>query len=636
VAADLGYSNGGRIYTSADAGVTWTGRESLREWRGLASSVDGMKLVAVAQNGRIYTSTDAGVTWTPRNGIAYWRAVASSADGTRLVASALGGGITTSQDSGITWSPALAGTGGPTWLSMAVSADGMKIVAVASGSQIYTSPDFGVTGTLRETARDWRAVASSADGVHLAAVAYGGQIYTSTDSGATWTPRDSNRNWTCITSSTDGTKLMAGDYGGRLYVSRNAGVTWVPVESDRNWRAIAVSADGRRVTAAASEGTLYTNGGIVYTGGSGSRTMLISTPSGWRTVEAAGWSIGRATGYAGLGTADPAARVHVYAAENPAVMRLQSAAGPGFGRLEFVSDPQNSPNEWRPAYIQSTDAGGFTGGLKFVTNGTGSASRFGELETMRIQNGAVGIGTTNPGALLQLGDVAVSNSLGLMRFASTSPSRASWRSWEIGVPGGTEDVTGRNYSFVIEDLQSSNSQPEFMVRYDTGLVGIGRVPAANRLEVEGNASKTTAGDWLANSDRRIKTDIRPVTGALEKLEKVNPVTFRYTDEYRRAHPGIADVPYYNVIAQEFREAFPDAVKDSGEKLPDGSSILQVDTHPAAITALAAIKELKASHDQLRREKDAEIAALKATNDALAARLEKLERALQASPTPNAN
>lgn len=78
------------------------------------------------------------------------------------------------------------------------------------------------------------------------------------------------------------------------------------------------------------------------------------------------------------------------------------------------------------------------------------------------------------------------------------------------------------------------------------------------------------------------------------------MTFRYTEEYCKTHPGIADAPHYNVIAQEFREVFPDAVKSSGEKLPDGSEILQVDTYPATITALAAIKELKAENETLKQ------------------------------------
>ncbi len=138
-------------------------------------------------------------------------------------------------------------------------------------------------------------------------------------------------------------------------------------------------------------------------------------------------------------------------------------------------------------------------------------------------------------------------------------------------------------------------------------LGVGRAAASNKLEVEGNASKTTAGSWLANSDRRIKSDIRTVSNALETLDRVRLVDFVYTPEYRAAHPGLDGRRYHNVIAQEFREVFPDYVKSSGEKLPNGDEILQVDTYPLTIYSAAAVQEL---HAQLKA-KDAEIAALRA-------------------------
>ena len=135
----------------------------------------------------------------------------------------------------------------------------------------------------------------------------------------------------------------------------------------------------------------------------------------------------------------------------------------------------------------------------------------------------------------------------------------------------------------------------------TGKLGIQRTPAVNALEVEGAASKATAGSWLANSDRRIKTQIESITGALEKLDQVRLVDFRYTDEYRAAHPGIEDVRYPNVIAQEFAEVFPDDVKSSGELMPDGSPILQVDTYPLTIYSAAAVQELHRQNQALKKQ-----------------------------------
>ena len=129
----------------------------------------------------------------------------------------------------------------------------------------------------------------------------------------------------------------------------------------------------------------------------------------------------------------------------------------------------------------------------------------------------------------------------------------------------------------------------------SGRVGVGRFPTANALEVEGNASKTTATAWLANSDRRIKTDIRGIDDALATIERLRPVRFRYTEDYRAKHPVIRDVDYVNFIAQEYREVFPDSVKESGE---DG--LLQVDTYNIGPYLVAAVKEMAAENRRLEQ------------------------------------
>jgi len=123
-------------------------------------------------------------------------------------------------------------------------------------------------------------------------------------------------------------------------------------------------------------------------------------------------------------------------------------------------------------------------------------------------------------------------------------------------------------------------------------VGIGLTPVANDLEVEGEASKTIAGDWLANSDKRIKTNIRDINNALEIVEKLHPVKFNYTNEYIKNHKGIKNIDYYNFIAQEYQEIFPESVKGSGEYLEgDENEILQLDSYNAQIVTIKAVQEL---------------------------------------------
>lgn len=107
-------------------------------------------------------------------------------------------------------------------------------------------------------------------------------------------------------------------------------------------------------------------------------------------------------GTLGIGTSNPQGSLHVYSLNNPTVARIQSSGTPGFGRVEFVSNPQGDINEWRPGYIQSTDNGGFTGGLAFFVNGTGAGNKFGSTEVMRVVNGAVGIGTNAPVSTLHV------------------------------------------------------------------------------------------------------------------------------------------------------------------------------------------------------------------------------------------
>ena len=168
---------------------------------------------------------------------------------------------------------------------------------------------------------------------------------------------------------------------------------------------------------------------------------------------------------------------------------------------------------------------------------------------------------------------------------------------------------------------TSTAPDQFLIRAFGG-VGINRgnvAPLVNALEVEGNASKTAAGDWLANSDARIKRDVQTVSHALETLDKVRLVEFRYTDDYRAAHPTIQDGPYLNIIAQEFGEIFPDHVKSGSDTLPDGSKILQADTYPLTIYSAAAVQELH----RMVQEKDCRIGELEQKLASLEALVTKL-------------
>jgi hypothetical protein len=92
--------------------------------------------------------------------------VASSADGVKLVASTNEGTVYTSVDSGATW--VMRPLTGLFVTSVASSDDGVKLVAAVYDGQLHISSDSGVTWTAKESSRKWWAVTSSSNGTALA------------------------------------------------------------------------------------------------------------------------------------------------------------------------------------------------------------------------------------------------------------------------------------------------------------------------------------------------------------------------------------------------------------------------------------------------------------------------------------
>ncbi len=225
--------------------------------------------------------------------------------------------------------------------------------------------------------------------------------------------------------------------------------------------------------------------------------------------------------------------------------------------------------------------------------------------SVRATSGARFVGATN------LGSLTVSP----LHSGADQDAQIYLSEGESGTYGMHLKYDGGVNQFQIYGKSGTNIYgPHLVVARNTNaaglsLVGVGRTPTTNPLEVEGDASKTVAGSWLANSDARIKTDVRTIEGALETLAKLRPVAFRYTAEHRAKHPSIEDRDYNNFIAQEYREVFPAAVKE------DGEGLLQVDTYDVQPYLVRAVQELAAA-----------VADLRAENADLKRRLEALESA----------
>jgi hypothetical protein len=283
-------------------------------------------------------------------------------------------------------------------------------------------------------------------------------------------------------------------------------------------------------------------------------------------------------GRVAIGKSTPQARLHVDAEEPGATHLLVTN--------EFSSTGSSS------VWFKDTSTGPHH---VFRVTGDSDADVGGPFEFVVNELGLVGLGTTAPDVLLDLS--SANTQYTAIDLDNTTDAVSNYR---LQVTGS--GVPGRTGNFEIYGPAGNH-----LTLATSGNLGVGRIPGGHRLEVEGDAFKTAGTpSWNVPSDRRIKVDIRPVVAALDTLDRVRVRRFRYAPEYLQLHPAVADRRYLNVIAQEFAEVFPDHVRGSGEQLPDGTEILQVDPWPLTIYSVAAIQELHAKHN-------AELATLRAAN-----------------------
>ncbi|HVF36042.1 MAG TPA: tail fiber domain-containing protein [Candidatus Saccharimonadia bacterium] len=245
----------------------------------------------------------------------------------------------------------------------------------------------------------------------------------------------------------------------------------------------------------------------------------------------------------------------------------------------------------------------------------GNFSSTGANQFIVRATGGVGINTRPPGSAFEFSIKSTGGNSDLALFSNNNNKGIQF----TATPG----FAGANDSeFLIGQANGTN--------YTERL----RINGTGDLSITGDdAFKPGGGTWTAPSDRRIKRDIASISGAIDTLLRLRPVSFHYTDAYRAQHGDLADRQYLGFVAQEFAEVFPDAVTESGQALPAlekslavpaGSSILALDSNPALITAVAAAQELAVASDAQAER----IELLEADNAKLRQRLDRIERLLE--------
>jgi len=279
--------------------------------------------------------------------------------------------------------------------------------------------------------------------------------------------------------------------------------------------------------------------------------------------------------------------------------------------------------------IRGTDA---NTGIFFPAADTIAFSE-GGTEAMRIDgSGNLGIGTSSPAAPIDV--VANSSAIGLsIRGRSDNVGVVRWMSNDGTTVNGRIQVNSggdmifQNTNSITERMRidssgnvligtTSNSVGAVSCKF--GLVGdfsgsfgqsINSSTGATAYHINfglsgtqtGYISSTSGGTtYTTTSDYRLKENIMPMTGALDKVVLLKPVTYKWKEN---------NLDGQGFIAHELAEVCPQAV--SGEKdavNEDGSIKAQgIDTSFLVATLTAALQELKAIVDA----QAIEIAELKA-------------------------
>jgi hypothetical protein len=238
------------------------------------------------------------------------------------------------------------------------------------------------------------------------------------------------------------------------------------------------------------------------------------------------------------------------------------------------------------AYMQLTEAADHT----FVWGHSTSPESISSADAFLIFPGGtfgnVGIGTPNPEEKVHI----CRKSYGLgAAILLDSTGVTSGRKFYVG--STLAGNVGGAGLFQIFDVTAGQARLNIA---PSGNVGIGRVPTIYKLEVEGDALKTSGGNtWKTSSDERLKDITGEYERGLDAITSLRPVTFFYKQGNPRGLP--TNEENIGFIAQEVQEVFPEAVSEG----PDG--YLDFNIHPVNVALVNSVRELKAENEALKRE-----------------------------------
>jgi hypothetical protein len=327
-------------------------------------------------------------------------------------------------------------------------------------------------------------------------------------------------------------------------------------------------------TASDNYGVVHTNGVIAvgsYVGG--------STGGGWFGTRSnhplsfftnnGGASLTMTTnGNVGIGLNNPSTKLHV----TGSAATTSSILGVATGNSGIGVEGRSSVGTG----VLGEGSGSSDGVAGQTTSGTGVVgfSSFGRgVEAEVIGQGAIALKTS--GTSFFKGD--------------TSPLSAANAGSGTGIAIGTAGNLG-----YISSFDYGVFQPRILLLNNSGgNVGINTNTPDQALSVNGNASKSGGGSWLAFSDERLKNIKGHFNGGLKAVMKLQPLRYEYKKDNMA---GVkSDGEHIGFSAQEVEKIIPEAVTKTEQ------GIRLVNNDPIILAMLNAIKEQQATIEKLSKQ-----------------------------------
>jgi hypothetical protein len=302
-------------------------------------------------------------------------------------------------------------------------------------------------------------------------------------------------------------------------------------------------------------------------------------------------------GKVGIGTTAPSKRLHI---NNSGLL------------IDGTNTIESSPLAARLI----VDSGASTGHTLADFRNSGGSTLF-------VGGTNVGIGTTTPGARLEVNFAGASSTTEYAaEFKSSGGTTNAGRvlfsqdsTFAMAIaPAATSLSTGRiDFQYITRSTGVVSTTP-LSVRGD-GRIGIGTTAPSFQLQLStDSAAKPSTNTWTISSDIRIKENVQNYTKGLETLVQINPVTYDYNGK-GGFNPDIKN--NVGLIAQDIKDILPESISVYKTKLnpedTEDTELYNFNSHALTYVMINCIKQLSSEVNTLKAKIDmlsAEVADLK--------------------------